>query len=380
MSGEGFAPKPLSAVSPSTYDRLRSWKAGKECALRLAWSHNTPMLAPSAAAKVGDIFHEVMEAAKSRLSREQAESLWDEKSRKVDLSLSAHWVSKGLAPLSATASGYTLKRLMTLRRVCSASQHRSERREGGESQSFSSPIREKFITSPDALIRGKVDLVVERADGWHLIDYKSGAVSEDDSSGAHQLKESYELQLLMYAALLKEAEGIEIKSACLSTLDGKEHYLSVDLGKAERVAAEARRLLLEFNQLVEDSSGEPQSLAKPLPTSREEMVFGCSACLFRPQCKAYISVEKESGDGNFWPRDVIGVVAEIKQSSDRYLVSVIQKVGDVESQKVVNLSGASGRHPSLEGLQVGMRIGIFDLAASRTMLIDVPRTCAYRMS
>jgi hypothetical protein len=375
-------PKPLSAVSPSTYNRLRAWKRGKDCALCIARTSNKAdkaLLAPTAASKVGDIFHEVMEEAEPGMDRAAAEALWEEKSRKIEAPLASNWITSGLVPLSSTAGGFTLKRLMALRRACSPPHSAKACGQANSAPSFSAPIKEKLITSPDGLIRGKVDLVVQRTDGWHLIDYKSGAVAEEETDEGYQLKESYQLQLLIYAALLKEAKDIEIKTASLSTLDGKDHYLHMDLGKAAEVAAEARELLLEFNRLVEESKHAPQRLAVPLAANREQQVFGCSACAFRPQCEAYLSVEKQAGDGSFWPRDVVGVVVEMNAREERLLVTIEQTPNRGESRKTVNLSASYGRHPNLEGLQVGMRVGVFDLAACRTVLSDGPRTCVYRL-
>ena len=380
MSTTQSALRPLPAVSPSTYNRLKAWKNGKDCALCIARTSDKAdkdLLAPTAASKVGDIFHEVMEKAEPGMDRTAAEALWEEKSRKVESSLASDWTARGLIPLSSTASRFTLKRLMALRRACNLPHRPKVRGQGNSTPSFTAAIKEEFITAPDGLIRGKVDLVVQRADGWHLIDYKSGAVAEEETDEGYQLKESYELQLLIYAALLKEAKDIEIKTASLSTLDGKDHYLNMDLGKAAEVAAEARELLLEFNRLVEECKHEPQTLAAPLAGNREQQVFGCSACAFRPQCEAYLSVEKQSGDGNFWPRDLVGLVVEINERLGRLSVTVEQEANNPGSRKTVNLSASFDRHPNLEGVRVGVCVGIFDLASCRTILTEGPRTCIY---
>jgi hypothetical protein len=374
--------RPLQAVSPSTYNRLKAWKKGKDCALCIARTSDKTdkdLLAPTPASKVGDIFHEVMEKAEPGMDRIAAEALWEQKSHKIESSLASDWTTKGLIPLSSTASRFTLKRLMALRRACNPPHRPKVRGQGNSAPSFSAPIKEEFITAPDGLIRGKVDLVVERADGWHLIDYKSGAVAEEETDEGYQIKESYELQLLIYAALLKEAKDIKIKTASLSTLDGKDHYLHMDLAKAAEVAAEARELLLEFNRLVEESKHEPQWLAAPLAGNREQQVFGCSACAFRPQCEAYLSVEKQTGEGSFWPRDVVGVAVELNERQERLLVTIEQTANGVASRKTINLTSSFDRHPNLEGLQVGMLVGVFDLASCRTMLSDGPRTCVYRL-
>lgn len=370
---------PLAAVSPSTYGRLRSWKTGKECALRLACSGTKPLLAPSAASKIGDVVHEVMEEASQDMERSDAEALWEEKSRLMDALLASDWVTKGLVPLSSTARGYTLKRLMTLRLACNLNAARGERQPSERSPAGSSVIKERSIKSPDGLIRGKVDLVMQRAGGWHLVDYKSGSVAEDDSGEGLQVKESYELQLLLYAALLQEAEGIAITSAVLKTLDGKEHVVSVDLAKAAAVAEEARGLLSQFNQHIQQCSDPLLDLAMPMPASPQEQTYGCAACSLRPACNAYLSVDKKATEGTFWPRDLIGSVAKMEKTDGKVRLTLSGTDGDVSMAKTVILNASLERHPHLEGLLPGMRLGIFDLAACRAILCDGPRTCVYRL-
>jgi hypothetical protein len=371
--------RPLAAVSPSTYGRLRSWKVGKECALRLACSSTKPLLAPSAASKIGDIVHEVMEEAFQEMKRSDAEALWDEKSRRMDALLASDWVTRGLVPLSSTARGYTLKRLMSLRLACNLNQTRVERQPDERPPAGLAAIKERLIKSPDGQIRGKVDLVMHRAGGWHLVDYKSGTVAEDDSGEGLQVKKSYELQLLLYAALLQEAEGIAITSAALKTLDGKEHVVSVDVAGAEAVAAEARGLLLQFNQHLQQCSNPLLDLATPMAASPQDETYGCVGCSFRPACQAYISAEKKATEGGFWPRDLFGTVASIEEAGAKLRLTLRGLNGDVSVKKIVTLNASLERHPHLEGLQVGMRVGIFDLAPCRAILSDGPQTCFYRL-
>jgi len=370
----------LPSVSPSTYGRLKAWKEGKACALQLLWAGEPP-LAPVPSAKLGDVVHLVMEAAPSLVDEESVANFWEDKCREVDDRLRANWVTRGLVPLALKTKGYELRKLMALRLAASlpTSSHGLSKASGaGQAACASIAIREEALVSLDGKLRGRVDLVEHRTEGWVLVDFKSGEVLEDDEEGSPRIKGSYEFQILLYAALLLEAKGIEICSGVLKTLDGREHQIPVNRTKAEGAAQEARQLLEEFNSHC--GGGNASSLAAPMPSSWENHVFGCSGCLFRPSCTAYIVASKPSVKGTSWPRDVIGTVVAASSSRGSKRIDMCRD-GETEGRTVsVLLNDSVYRHPILDDVRAGDRIGIFDLAQGRTIFAEGPRTCIYKIS
>lgn len=363
----------LDTVAPSTFSKLKAWKAGTACALKLLWAGDPP-LAPQAAAKLGDVIHNVMEAAGSNLDRDAAIRLWNQKSMEVDTKLHDNPVTRGLSPLSRSLRNYEVRRLMTIRMVCSL-QGVSPSAGRATRVDRNYPLKEKPLQSLDGLIRGKIDLVEHRADGWVLVDYKSGDVTELDDDGSSHIKESYKVQLLLYAALLKEAQNITVQKAVLKTLDGDEHEVEIDSSRADEVACEARQLLNEFNSGVIGS--EPERLGLPLPADRANHAFGCFDCLYRPKCPAYKAAKRISTDEKPWPRDAIGTVDEIIQNPQK--TRVIIRSPDEPRQVIVDFSHSTDRHSLLGAIKSSDSIGIFDYVRGRAANYDGSRTCIYRM-
>jgi len=360
-------------VVPSTFSKLKSWKAGTACPLKLLWAGDPP-LAPHASAKLGDIVHNVMEAAGFNLDSDSAMRLWNQKSMEVDTKLRENPVTRGLSPLSLSARNYEVRRLMTIRMACSL--HRASSVAARTTRTDRDyPLKEKFLQSFDGLIRGRVDLVEYRAGGWVLVDYKSGDVTEIDDDGNSKIKESYKYQLLLYAFLLKEAENIMVQKAVLKTIDGKEHEVEIDSTLADEVAFQARQLLKEFNSAVVGS--EPERLGLPLPSDRANNVFGCLDCLYRPKCSAYRGAKRISTDEKHWPLDAIGKICKIIPHPKK--TRIVIQMPDESQQVIVEISNSIDRHTILHELQSGEPVGIFDYIRGRSVNYGGSRTCIYKM-
>jgi hypothetical protein len=236
-------------------------------------------------------------------------------------------------------------------------------------------LKEKPLQSSDGLIRGKIDLVEHRANGWVLVDYKSGDVTEIEDDGSSQIKESYKVQLMLYAALLQEVHNIRVQKAVLKTLDGEEHEVEIDANRANEVADQARQLLKEFNSAVAGS--QPSALGLPLPVDHASHSFGCFGCLYRPKCPAYKAAKRLSTAEKPWPRDAIGTVDEIIQTSQK--THLVIRSLDESQQVIVEFRDCTDRHPLLRVIKRSDLIGIFDFARGRAANYGGSRTCIYRM-
>jgi CRISPR/Cas system-associated exonuclease Cas4 (RecB family) len=367
----------MESVSPSGYGNLKLWKDGKLCALKLLRRGRDPL--PSHPGwKLGDVFHHMMERLPHGATAEDAMRVWDEEVEKIEAELAKNWVCRGLVPLRQTVKPYTIKKIRAIRAV--ALPLRDEARQnrdafvGGEDRVTT--LTEENLVSKDGLIKGQADLVTRRDGEWILIDYKSCDVHEDHDEvpGEKRIKDGYELQLRLYAHLLKEARGITVAKALLKTMDGCEHEVTVDEENVQSVGGEARALLREFNQFAQKHT-EEWALAKPMPNNFEEGVFGCGGCLFRPKCKAYNHQKRtrECHAGEYWPNDIVGRITEINKLGEGY--SLI--LGENGSGKRVAMR-FSGRHPALENLKEGDVVGIFNAVRLQVVHGEGPITCVYQ--
>ena len=372
----------MNTVSPSGYGKLRHWKQGGSCPLNMLWT-GQPMLTPYPAAKLGDVVHGFMEHA-GNSSADKWPGLWLAALKLVEDKLKSHWTTRGLVPLQLTTRGYELKRQLILLNI----------QEASPGLPFSAVVpaaprrvlKEEEIISGDKVLKGRIDLATEHANGWVLTDFKSGGVLEDDGKTGSKIKESYELQMLLYACLMQEAMGITLKKAVLKTLDGAEYPVDLDPKKVAAAGLEARRLRLEFNAMV-SCVKSPQKLAVPLPAVFAEATFGCFGCLYRPACRAYKAERKNSEAGKVWPRDAWGSVSSIKQSGDRMEFTLQNQNDTVDDGGKrtndllrVSLNASLGRHPNLEGLKEGDYVEAYEYLVwrSRGVVVDGPRTCIYR--
>lgn len=372
----------LDAVSPSLYGNLKLWRVGKSCPLQFLW-RGKPMLAPNPAAKLGDIVHGLMKMAPSSQRGIDARTLWETARAEVEAGLRRHWPNWGLLPLDQKARGYELKRQMTLRSITQILARRDA--SSGAPAASGQVLREEELKSSDGILKGQIDLAEERPEGWVLTDFKSGEVLEDDGDEGFQVKESYALQLLLYACLLQEARGITINQAVLKTLDGKEYPVELDESRVTQAGVEARQLLQAFNGHVQNNP-LPESLCVPMPSSRAEGVFGCVGCLFRPACKGYKEKKKTASLGGFWPRDVWGSVVSVTRLAGRVELEIQSDndMRDEHDQRVdaimrVSLEDSVDRHPALKNVGEGRVVGVYDYLKGRSSSVaqDGPRTCVY---
>jgi len=376
MSRETFLRGHLDAVTPSTYVNLKGWKERGGCGHQLLWAGDSP-LSPFPAAKIGDVVHNVMEKVGANLDREGAARLWDVECQKIDEDLRKSPVTRGLAPLSQTVKGFELRRLMTIRM---ASKRAAALNVGigiqgnGEHEH---PLIEASLRSHDGLLRGRIDLLERREEpeGFVLIDYKSGGVLDVEDDGVEQIQERYQLQLLLYAALLLEAKGIRIKKAVLKTLDGREHEVPIDIVEAEKAALQARELLREFNEIAQEGLND---LARPLPKDNLNHTFGCAGCLYRPVCKPYLNANRFPEENKKWPNDVIGRVTSV----NRVYESICIKIQPFEGAEAItiNFRDSAARHQELEKITANDTVCIFDYIRGRTANYDGPRTSIVKMN
>jgi hypothetical protein len=366
--------KKKESVSPSSFEQLRLWKEGKVCPVRLLQG-KSHYLAPYPAAKVGDIFHYVQEQTAKTSCSTEPETLWDVKAREIEEELKKNWVSERLVPLSETSGRYTLKRLMAISLAAKPDSKRlsGENAVRGPGNGNSSSLTEQMFVSTNGKVKGKPDSVVETSKGWILYDYKTGKITEQLEGGDEAFKESYELQLKLYAGLLWQDEKISIKEAYLVTEDGAEHPVEINIEESDQLLAEAGALLDEFNESFADT-GLAFEQAQALPWDAIHKISGCSGCGYRPVCPVYFSSERTAQEGAHWTKDTRGIIKEIKKLQGSVDVLITMDPVGLDVVKTIRISP---RHPALNAVMEGDEIVIFDYVGTQSMKGDGPRTCIY---
>lgn len=161
---------------------------------------------------------------------------------------------------------------------------------------------EKWFESKDKLIGGKLDLIIENGNDVEIIDFKTGAITQDflDDEGEiiSDVKTEYKAQLKLYAYLY--FENTNNFPTSLSIVDLKKQKFTVEFSQeeCETLFEEAKSLLDKTNNCVRNNT----FFANPT-------VINCKFCLYRPACVFY----QKQLDTVFLSNDVSGKIIEVKK-------------------------------------------------------------------
>lgn len=130
-------------------------------------------------------------------------------------------------------------------------------------------------------VRGVIDLLYKTADGWHIVDYKTGRVVNEDEYSF----EAYRYQLSAYVWLLRHNfENISIESVRLMYVhpDVSEENIEVDGTLFDRELDRlADRLELTEDGLIADPDPEPSADTDP------DISHRCGTCPYIDRCPAW---------------------------------------------------------------------------------------------
>jgi RecB family exonuclease len=273
------------------------------------WQANgaTPLLPISPSARLGSVAHRVLEiSARGRVKAEDLAGTWDEAVSRIEEEMRRHGEAH-LVPLSENAPRYEVKKRLTL----DAAAHIVHNLPSGPRvRDGVSAEAEVWLESRDKLLGGFVDRLVVRHDGTEIIDYKTGAITEE---GTGKVKRAYEVQLLLYAALYHDERGAWPARLTLRSMSGENVNVQLDPASAIGLLVEARAKLSEINELVAKDS-EPDALARP-------SAVACANCGYRPVCGEYW---REKGPMPPWPTDVAGKLTEVTALGNGTLRAVIE--------------------------------------------------------
>jgi RecB family exonuclease len=133
---------------------------------------------------------------------------------------------------------------------------------------------ETDLRSMDGLLFGRLDAYFERTDGIELVDYKSGAVLDDEGP-----KSDYEDQLYFYAYLVKENHGQYPRSLRLVGKDGVVVEIEPSPGRSNALAQEMRDALAAYNAAIE-AKVDVAGLASPSASA-------CADCDMKSRCTSF---------------------------------------------------------------------------------------------
>ena len=362
---------PLPSISPTRYVALN------DCAMREVWAGNhAPVLLPfTPTARLGTAVHTLLEeAGKGSFTSGGDDAIaqrWQELILAAEATMSQNWLERHLVPLSSAIADFEVRRIQALQRARYLNgkvrhTHESGRPlVGGLLHGF-----EVAVSSPDGLVRGRIDEVTV-TDGQPVIrDYKSGAIFETRHGGPAVVKEAYETQLRMYASLYAQTAGTWPDGLEIVPVLGASEDVTFDPETCDALVRQARETLRVVNEMIEgieSPSNLEFALASPKPQA-------CMYCAYRPACQPYRAALREEPG---WPCDIWGSLAEIEQLADgRHLLSLRCADGIVSVRGVAS----EQRHPALRALGAGDGVAIFSLGrtGSSKMFTETPFTVIYR--
>lgn len=324
----------LGRVSPSLFNDLN------ECSLRGVLSAaKTPALLPgSPEARLGSLIHKMFELAeKGEVPDDTAfDVTWDRYLAKTEEEMASDELEKHFLPLEEHTRMYAVKRQLCRDGTRKIAREGIARPHGeaplGATGAGTAAGSELWLETPDKLVGGRIDSVRRTAAGIEIVDYKSGNITEDTPSGK-QVKETYQIQLKIYAALYFLAKGSWPSRLTLFGLNQQEHAVPFDRAECLALIEQAKQKLSQVNSLLVPGSSW-EVLATPSPGA-------CRFCRYRPACSKYIATSK---DGSDWPLDAAGEVLEKEKYKHGYRVVLRTLSGDVVIRKL-----DESRHPVLLG-------------------------------
>lgn len=366
----------LRRVLPSRLTRLAA------CALRevLTAGGQTPLLPSPPGAILGTVAHRLLEkAGRGEFTGWAKDRIYDEWDRLVagaEARMSASWLDRHHVPLRQTYRNYAVRRIQACERAGALAASLGEL---GPRAGPSWPARrecEAWIETSDGLVGGFVDLIDRTAGAVLLRDYKSGSLEEPvDPPAVVTVKESYRVQMMLYAAIIREREGRWPARAELESLDGSAvAVIALEPLECLALLARAKRLLAATNASVDAVLQDPARNLRPLASPGAEQ---CRYCEFRPACEAYW--ETREANAGEWPDDIRGVV---KRKTLLGIGTVMLEIGTPNgAAPPVRVRGLEpGRHPALAAAAEGERVIVCNLRQDRASgaLSQTPLTAVYR--
>ncbi|MDE0686897.1 MAG: PD-(D/E)XK nuclease family protein [Candidatus Poribacteria bacterium] len=337
--------RPVTKISPTLFATL------KQCQLRagLSQARGQRTIRNSTAALLGKIVHSVLEEANlinrnTEDLRTQASAIWDKAVNAVKEELQASPLDRCLLPIRKWRK-YYLSRERTIRRCeeMASSQGISETRVIASERKFEN-VRDGFT--------GKPDLILRRANGLVIIDYKSGELPDDLESREEKIA-SWQQQILFYAAIIKETFGELPVKGEIRLLNNEVIHTPIDLQKVEALSEEAQALKENYNTKVE--------MGVAYSELAQYSVDGCAFCEFKGACNTFWKENPQPIPGTDEYGCLSGRVLKVTtgKSKNRSIVIRYGKLdGSSQEWQILNLSVE--QFGDLEDLKQGAFVRLID--------------------
>jgi PD-(D/E)XK nuclease superfamily len=208
---------------------------------------------------------------------------------------------------------------------------------------------EVWVESRDKAVGGLIDTVQRIGNQIVLSDYKTGDVLEPpEGMTGLRVKESYAVQLKLYAALYQQTFRVWPARLQVVPLTGATHDVPFTETECTKTLAEASRALRTLNARITDGPQRHAGFANPSPLI-------CRFCTFRPACHAYRGAPRKANQK--WPLDAFGQVWDINALRDG---RISLRVNTNAGKNVIFRALSISRHPVLKTVQRGEQIGIFN--------------------
>lgn len=334
----------IERISPSQFYSMKN--CSYKSVLAEAFGKN-PLLPVSPNAYFGTILHKILEMiAKGEIRNEDDfNKTFDEQLLLQEEKLKNQGFSF-LIPLQKNVKDFGMKKILLKKHLRTA----SERPVINNAYKFQS---EKWFESKDKLIAGKIDLIIENGNETEIVDFKTGAITQDvlDDDGElfTEIKGEYKEQLMLYAYLYFENTGKF--PVLLSLFDLAKQKFSVEFTFEEcRIAfKEAKNILLLTNNDITNRA------FKGNPTEAN-----CKYCFYRPACSFFLNQLKTDYSSN----DVTGILTNVVRYQNGN-TSVFLKNAD----RHITITGfPMGRHEELND-SIKKQLYFFNLRKAATDFI-----------
>lgn len=285
--------KEIKRISPSQFYSM------KNCAYKSLLAEafdKKPLLPLSPNAYFGTVLHKLLELIAKGIvkSEDDFNAEFDKQVKALEEDLK----QKGFGffvPLKVKLRNFGLKKIQLKKHLRSES-------ENIKSLSNIKFHSEKWFESQDKLIGGKVDLVIENGNEIEILDFKTGAITQDclDDEGEiySDVKNEYKEQLKLYAHLYFENTNKFPTGLSLVDLAKQKFPIEFSEQECKSLFDEAKSLLKSTNECLNTKSFS----ANP----KQE---NCIYCLYRPACSFFH--KKLETDFSF--NDVFGEVTNVKK-------------------------------------------------------------------
>lgn len=336
--------KKINRISPSQFYSMQN------CAYKSVLAEaflKKPLLPISPNAYFGTVIHKILELITKKVIKNEVDfnRLFDEQVKLQEENLEQHGYGF-FVPLQKNVKDFGMKKILLRKHL----KDTSEKPVNPCGVKFYS---EKWVESKDKMIAGKIDLVIEEELETEIIDFKTGAITQDvlDDDGEifSEIKEEYKVQLKLYAYLYFENSG-KLPTQ-LSLVDLTKQKFNVDFSKAECISIFEKSK--ELLKVTNESINKGIFVAYP---SKENCMF----CLYRPACSFFLNNLRT--DYSF--RDISGLVKNVVKYQNGN-VSVFLESGE----KLITVTSFTSEEYNELNDSLNKQIKIFNLKKEATEFV-----------